>query len=181
MNNKSALVLETYHIDPVHSTVTFKVKHMMINHSIGRFNEFEGEVHFDPHDLTDSSIRMSIQAASIDTYNKDRDDHLKGQEFFDTARFPSITFSSKTISKQLGGYAVHGDLTIKGITKKVSLSVHIQGPVKNAHGEETIGIIGEMTLNRKDFDISFDKTVDDGKKPMVDDNVKIDINLEAKK
>jgi polyisoprenoid-binding protein YceI len=181
MNNRSALALETYQIDPVHSTVSFKVKHMMINHSIGRFNEFEGEVHFDPHDLADSNIQMTIQTASIDTHNKDRDDHLKALDFFDTSRYPTITFRSKSISKLLGKYIVSGDLTIKGITKKISLPVHIEGPIKNAHDQETIGIIGEMSINRKDFNISFDKTVDDGKKPMVDDDVKIDINIEATK
>jgi polyisoprenoid-binding protein YceI len=179
--NKSALAVETYHIDPVHSTISFKVKHMMINHSIGRFNEFSGNVHFDPHDLENSSIRITIQAASIDTYNKDRDEHLKGPDFFDATRYPTITFSSTSIARQLGHYAVSGILTIKGVTKKISLPVHIEGPVKNAKGHETIGISGEIVINRKEFGISFDQTVDDGKKPMVDDHVMIDINIESSK
>src|SRR5665213_1079301 len=118
-SNKSALAIETYHIDPVHSAVTFKVKHMMINHSIGRFNEFEGGVHFDPHDLENSSIRMSIQAASIDTHHKDRDEHLKAPDFFDAARFPTITFNSESISKHLGKYSITGNLTIKDVAKKI--------------------------------------------------------------
>ena len=178
-SNKSTVALETYRIDPVHSTVTFKVKHMMINHSVGRFNKFDGDVHFDPHDLENSSIRITIQAASIDTDNHDRDEHLKAPDFFDAAKYKTITFNSTSIAKHLGKYSVSGDLTIKDVNKKISLPVHIEGPVKNVQGQETIGIIGEMSINRKDFNISFDKKVDDGKKPMVDDIVKIDINIEA--
>jgi polyisoprenoid-binding protein YceI len=181
MNHKSTLAIETYHIDQIHSSVTFKVKHMMINHSVGRFNKFDGGIHFDPHDLENSSIRISIQAASIDTYNHDRDEHLKGPDFFDVVTYPNIVFSSKTISRHLGRYSINGDLTVKGVTKNIFLTVHIEGPVKNVHGQETIGITGEMSINRKDFGISFDKTVDGGKKPMIDDNVKIDINIEASK
>ena len=179
--NKSALAVETYHIDPIHSTITFKVKHMMINHSIGRFNEFSGNIYFDPHDLANSSISITIKVTSIDTNHHDRDSHLKNPDFFDVAKYPTITFNSQSISKHLGKYSVIGDLTVKGVTKKISLPLHIEGPVKNVHGHETIGIIGEMSINRKDFGISFDQTVDDAKKPMVDDNVKIDINIEASK
>jgi polyisoprenoid-binding protein YceI len=180
-SNKTALALETYHIDLVHSSVSFKVKHMMINHVIGRFNEFAGDVHFDSHDLDNSSIRITIQAASIDTSNKDRDAHLKSPDFFDVTRFPTITFSSMSIAKHLVSYSVNGILTIKGITKKISLPLHIEGPVRNMQGKETIGITGEISINRKDFGILFDQTVDEGKKAMIDDQVKIDINLEASK
>ncbi len=179
-SNKSTLAVETYHIDPVHSTVSFKVKHMMINHSIGRFNEFRGEVNFDSHDLADSSIRMIIQTASIDTHHKDRDEHLKGPDFFDVTKYPTITFSSTAIAKHLGRYFVTGDLTIKGMTKSIALPMHIEGPVKNHQGQDVIGLTGEMSINRKNFGISFDKTIENGK-PLVDDNVKIDINIEAKK
>jgi polyisoprenoid-binding protein YceI len=153
---------------------------MMINHSVGRFNEFEGEVNFDAHDLANSSIRLTIQAASIDTHNKDRDEHLKAADFFDTVQYPLITFNSRSITKSMGKYTLTGDLTMKGVTKKISLPVHIEGPVKNQNDHEVVGITGEMAINRKDFGISFNKTIEGGK-PMVDDQVKIDINLEAKK
>jgi polyisoprenoid-binding protein YceI len=178
--NKSTLAVETYRIDQAHSTITFKVKHLMINYNLGRFNKFEGAVHFDPHDLADSGIRIIIQVASIDTYNRDRDNHLMDGEFFDINQYPTIAFMSKSISRHLGRYFINGDLTIKGHTKQISLPVHIEGPVKGMQGEEVIGITGEMTINRKDFGISFDKATENGK-PVVDDHVKIEINLEAKK
>jgi len=178
-SHKSILAIETYRIDPVHSTISFKVKHMMINHSLGRFNQFDGQVHFDPHDLSDSSIQMIIQPESIDTHNKERDEHLKGFDFLNISQFPIITFNSTSITKLLGRCTIVGDLTIKGITKSVSLHAHIEGPVKNHNGEHVVGITGEMVINRKDFGISFDKVIEG--RPMVDDSVKIDINIEAKR
>jgi len=178
--NKTMAAVDVYAIDPVHSSITFKVRHMMINHSIGHFNQFEGEVSFDPENMSDFHISVTIQVDSIDTRHKDRDDHLKGADFFDVENYSTITFNSNSVTEQNGRYMVSGDLTMKGITKKLSFPVNIEGPVVNAQGQSVIGITGQITINRQSFGISFNKTVENNV-PMVGNDVQIDINIEAKK
>jgi polyisoprenoid-binding protein YceI len=180
LNNSQALATEVYMIDPIHSSISFSVKHIMISHVIGRFEQFEGTIAFDQSDLADSAFSATLQVSSIDTRFKLRDDHLKSPEFFDATKFPTITFTSKTVTGQKGEYKLVGDLTIKGKTKEISFPVAINGPVKDKQGSSVIGLSGQLTINRQDYGISFNMPLDNGG-VMVGNDVKIDINIEAKK
>jgi polyisoprenoid-binding protein YceI len=179
-NNSQALAADVYTIDPVHSTILFSVKHMMISHVPGHFGQFEGTISVDPNDLADSSFSATIQVSSIDTHFQQRDDHLKSPDFFDAAKYPVITFASKSITAQKGEYILTGDLMIKGKTKEISFPVAINGPVKDMQGSSRIGICGQLTINRRDYGMSFNMPLDNGG-VMVGNDVKVDINIEAKK
>ena len=181
MNNKSqTLATEVYAIDPVHSSVSFSVKHMMISHVTGHFGQFEGMVVFDPNDLADSAFSATLQVSSIDTHSKERDEHLKKPDFFDGDKYPTITFVSKAISRKNGEYKLLGDLTVKGKTKEISFPVVINGPVKDMKGSSVIGLTGQFTINRQDYGISFNMTLENGV-AMVGNDIKVDLNIEAKK
>ena len=171
---------DVYSIDPAHSSIGFTVKHMMVSNVTGNFGQFEGTVDFDPNDLVSSKAEALIQTASIDTRVGKRDEHLKSADFFDAAKYPTITFTSKKIIGKGEQYTIVGDLTMKGVTKEVSIPVSISGPVKSPMGGAVIGLSGQFTINRQDYGISFNKALDNGGL-MVSDNVKVDINIEAKR
>ena len=170
---------EVYTIDSAHSSIGFAAKHMMVSNVTGTFDQFEGTVAFDPNDLAVAKAEAMIQTVSINTRVTKRDEHLKGSDFFDAAKYPQITFVSKKITKSGDGYTIDGDLTMKGVTKEVSIPVTIAGPVKSPMGE-VIGISGQFTLNRQDYGVSFNKVLDNGG-VVVSNDIKVDINLEAKK
>jgi polyisoprenoid-binding protein YceI len=179
-NKSQALATEVYTIDPIHSSISFSVKHMMISHVTGHFGQFEGRIVFDSGDLADSDFSATLQVSSIDTRFKQRDDHLKSPDFFDAAKYPTITFISKSITGQKEEYRLVGDLTIKGKTKEISFPVVINGPVKDMQGNSVVGLSGQFTVNRQDFGMSFNMALDNGG-VMVGNDVKVDINIEAKK
>jgi polyisoprenoid-binding protein YceI len=180
LNRSQALATDVYTIDPIHSSISFSVKHMMISHVIGHFEQFEGTIAFDQSDLADSAFTATLQVSSIDTRFKQRDDHLKSPDFFDAAKYPTITFASKTITGQKGEFRLVGDLTIKGKTKEISFPVVINGPVKNMQGSSVIGLSGQLTVNRQDYGMSFNMPLENGG-VMVGNDVKVDINIEAQK
>ncbi len=171
---------EEYAIDKAHSSVGFSTTHLMVSKVPGQFSEYEGVVNFDPDNLDASKINLTIQAASIDTQNEKRDEHLKGAEFFDAAQFPTITFVSKKIAKDADKYNVTGDLTIKGVTKEVSIPVTIAGPVNSPMGGSVIGVTAFAKINRQDYGVSWNKSLDNGGL-MVSDDVDINVSLEANK
>ncbi len=172
----SAWAADTYQIDPLHSTLGFSIRHMMLSNVTGQFDKYEGQIIYDPNDLANSKVKVTIQAESIDTRNDKRDGHLRSGDFFDTAKFPTITFVSKKITS---GEMV-GDLTMKGVTKEVSIPVTISGPVKTMGTNTAIGISGSFTLNRQDYGINYNKTLDQGGLA-VGNEVAVDINVEADK
>lgn len=176
----AARAAETYTIDPVHSTVGFSVPHMMVSSVKGVFTDYEGTIQFDPQAPEQTSINVVIQAASIDTRVKDRDTHLRSPEFLDTAQFPLITFVSRFVKKSADGYLVTGDLTIHGVTRSVDLPLSFSGPVATPFGSEVIGLNGTLPINRQDFGVSWNKTMDQGG-VVVGDIVTVDISVEAKK
>ena len=165
----------TYTIDPVHSTLGFSIKHMMVSNTTGQFDKYEGTIVYDPNDLANATVNVTIQADSIDTHMDQRDNHLRSPDFFDVAKNPTITF----VSKQVTPSSITGDLTIKGITKEVSIPVEISGPVKSPSGDNVIGISGTFKINRQDYGISFNKTMDQGGL-MVANDVTVNISVEAK-
>lgn len=170
---------DVYTIDPVHSSVGFKVKHMMVSDVRGSFASFSGAVNLDPKSIEASSVEVTIETASISTHNEKRDGHLKSPDFFDAEKFPTITFKSKKITKKGDGWVAVGDLTMRGVTKEIELPFTLSGPV-SAGPASIIGVSAAMELNRQDFGISWNKTLDAGG-VVVSDKVKIEIELEAKK
>jgi polyisoprenoid-binding protein YceI len=171
---------ETFAIDPGHSEVGFQVRHL-VSQTRGRFNDFTGSVNLDPKNLANSSVDFTIKAASIDTNVPDRDKHLRGADFFDVEKYPEITFKSKSI-KAAGKdtYNVTGTLTMHGVSKDITLPVTYLGQAKDPWGNTRAGFEATTTLNRKDFDIVWNKALDAGG-AMLGDDVKININLETVK
>jgi len=170
----------TWELDPAHSTIGFAIRHMMISTVRGQFRTFTGKATGDPKTPDKAAIEASIDAASIDTANEKRDGHLKSPDFFDVAKFPTITFKSKTITAAGAGKAkVTGDLTMHGVTKEVVLEV--EGPtqvIKDPMGNTRAGAHATAKINRKDFGIAYNKALDGGGL-MVGDEVEITIDVEA--
>lgn len=175
-----AAVTEAFTVDKAHSSAEFKVRHFMSNVT-GRFKSFDAVIHLDRSKPVNSSVEFTIDAASIDTNNNNRDEHLKSPDFFDVAKHPAITFKSVSIkerSKDL--YDVTGDLTMKGVTKRVTLPVAFLGFGRAPNGGEKAGFEIETTINRKDYGIVWNRTLDEGG-VMLGDDVKVTINLELNK
>lgn len=163
----------TYEIDTVHSSIGFSVKHMMVSTVTGDFGDYKGTISYDETKPEATTADVTIQAKSINTRNEKRDDHMRASDFFDTEKYPTITFKGKSMS----GNNLVGDLTIKDVTKEVSVPLTIEGPVKGMQGN-IIGLSGEFTINRQDYGVNFNKTLDNGGLAVGND-VKVIINLEA--
>jgi polyisoprenoid-binding protein YceI len=167
----------TYAIDTVHSSVGFKVRHL-VSRVTGSFTEFDGAVTADFGNLDASGVELIIQAASIDTKNEKRDGHLRSADFFDVEKYPEITFSSNKVTKvDDDSYAVAGTLTMHGVSKQITLTVDYLGEIA-AMGGVRAGYELSTTINRKDFDVSWNRTLDSGGFVLGDD-VEISINLEV--
>jgi len=150
-----ASAADPFEVDPVHSSVLFRVKHMNVSYSYGRFDSVTGKFLIDEQDPSKSSFDLTINAESIDTANVMRDRHLKGPDFFNSKQFPTITFKSKSVSKVPAGYAVSGDLTLKGVTKPAEVVVNVTGTGKGMKGESLTGVEGSLVLKRSDFGMTY--------------------------
>jgi polyisoprenoid-binding protein YceI len=170
----------TFTVDPVHSSVAFKVRHLVSKVS-GAFRDFTGTIVGDPKEPARASVAFTIKAASIDTLNPDRDKHLNSPDFFDTAKFPEIIFKSTKITPKGGDrYEVTGIFTMHGVSKEIVVPVTFGGLAKDPWGNERAGFSVAMTLNRKDYGISYNKVLDAGGM-MLGDDVEVSIELEAVK
>jgi polyisoprenoid-binding protein YceI len=170
---------EIYKFDLAHSYIGFAVKHMVISTVKGNFTSFTGEITIKPNEL-ESSVEVTIDASSINTSNEGRDKHLRGTDFFDVEKYPDITFKSSKLVKKQDGYVLYGDFTMHGVTKKIEIPFEINGPVKNPRGKTLIGIEAELTLNRQDYGISYNRALDKGGL-MIGNQVKIELHIEAVK
>jgi polyisoprenoid-binding protein YceI len=170
---------ETFNVDKSHSTATFKVRHMMAN-VVGQFRDFTADVNIDRANPEKSSVDFTIQATSIDTGSANRDNHLRSPDFFDVAKFPTITFKSTAVkAKSKNDFDVTGDLTMHGVTKSVTLPVTFLGFAKTSRGEKA-GFEIETTINRKDYGVVWNRNLDEGGL-LLGDDVKVSINLEMDK
>ncbi|MGB3329589.1 MAG: YceI family protein [Thermomicrobiales bacterium] len=168
-----------YTIDAAHSSVEFAVKHMVFSTAKGRFNDFAGTINLDEGDLANSSVNVTIQAASIDTRDEGRNGHLKSADFFDVENYPTITFTSTAVKVTGDGeFNVTGDLTIRGVTKSVVLKAERTGEGVNPWGVKVVGFAAETKINRKDFDLNWNAALEAGG-VLVADDVKISIEVEA--
>ena len=166
-----------YKVDSDHSGVSFTIRHFVSNVP-GRFKDFEGVIKYDPQNPSASTVNFTIQAASIDTDNTDRDNHLKGPDFFDVTKFPTLTFSSTAVKAvDADTLEVTGELTIKGVTKKVTVPVDLLGSVKTPRGEKA-GFETAFKLDRKEYGITWNRALDNGG-AILGDDVKINISVEA--
>lgn len=141
---------ETYAVDPVHSTVLFKIKHLGISYTYGRFNDVSGSFLLD-EDPAKSMIAVSVKAASVDTHNAKRDAHLKGPDFFSVKEFPTITFKSTAIKKEGNAYTITGDLTLHGVTKSITVEATHVGSGKDPWGGYRTGFDMTFSIKRSDY------------------------------
>ena len=169
--------MNEYKADTAHSSISFKISHMMVSKVRGHFNDFSVTIKEDPDDITKSSASVMIKAASIDTADKKRDDHLRSPDFFDVGKYPEITFKSKKIEKKGNGYAATGTLTMHGVSKEVTIFFEITGKLKDPWGNTRMGVEANTKLDRKDYGIKWNKTLDQGGL-MVGNEVNIEILLE---
>lgn len=166
-------------IDPTHSEVAFKVKHLVISTVTGYFRKFEGAAESASEDFNGASVTFSLDVNSIDTNQSDRDQHLKSADFFDTASFPSIAFAGKLVN-QAGEYQLQGDLTLKGITQQVTLDVTYGGTVADPYGQTKAGFEIEGKLNRKDFGLTWSAITEAGS-VVVSDQVRLQLSVQLVK
>jgi len=156
-------VTSTWNIDPAHSGAEFKVKHMMIANVRGKFSGISGVLHRFEADHTQSTLEVSIDTTTINTQDAQRDGHLKSADFLDVEKFPTMTFKSTHIEKKGEGFAVTGDLTIHGVTKPVVLNVEeVSEPAKDPWGNTRIGLTATAKINRKDFGLTWNTTLEAG-------------------
>ncbi len=173
--------MSTWLIDPAHSSANFSVKHMMIAKVHGGFEKVSGTLQYDPSDITKASIEASIDAASINTRETQRDGHLKSADFFDVEKYPTLNFKSKKVEKDGEDLKVTGDLTIHGITKEVALEV--EGPtaeMKDPYGNIKIGISATTKIKRKDFGLTWNAALEAGG-VLVGDDVAISLDIQFAK
>lgn len=173
----AALALDTYKVDPAHSSVGFAIDHLVINTVHGRFRQFDGSITIDPENgnaLKEASA--TIQAKSIDTDIAKRDDHLRSADFFDVEKLPTITFEGQEVKKEGSDQVLVGKLTMHGVTKEVSLPVKLKGPI-NAMGGTRLALAANTKLNRKDFGLTWNKALDTGGL-LVGEEVTIQIDAE---
>ncbi len=169
----------TWNLDPAHTHASFTVRHLVITNVRGEFGKTTGVIHLDEKDPTRSSVEATVDTTTVDTRVPDRDTHLKSPDFFDVAKYPTMTFKSTKVEKAgEGKLKVTGDLTIKGTTKSVVL--HVTGPtqaIKDPWGNQRRGFAATTAISRKEFGLLWNKTVEAG--PVVGDEVKIEIEGEA--
>lgn len=165
---------DPYALDAAHTAAVFKISHLGISTTVGRFDEVSGEFTFNKEDPAKSAFSLTIKTDSIDTGNKMRDDHLRGPDFFNVKQFPAITFQSKAVKKAADGYEVTGDLTIHGQTKSVTLLLKGGNSAEFPKGVQRVGFTVEHTIRRSDFEMK-------NLLPAVGDEVNLFVSFEGTK
>ena len=168
-----------YTLDPAHSRIGFVARHAMVTKVRGSFNEVDGSGFFDADDPTNSHVELTIKAHSIDTRNADRDAHLRGNDFFDMDNHPEIRFVSTSVERvDDTGFRVTGDLTIKGVTKPVTVDLEFTGAAVDPFNNQRIGIEGSTTVNRKDWGVSWNAALEAGG-VLVSEKVTLEFEISA--
>jgi polyisoprenoid-binding protein YceI len=170
---------QSWQVDAAHSSVSFSVRHMVISKVRGKFGKWTAKLDLDTANLAAASVEVEIDAASIDTGVVDRDAHLRSPDFFDTAKFPTITYKSKSV-KAAGAEALHvvGDLTLHGVTKEVALAVEVGGQGKDPWGNLRAGFTAKGSLNRKEFGLAWNQALETGG-VLVAEKIELEIELQA--
>lgn len=167
----------TWTIDEGHSRIGFATRHAMVTRVRGAFNDVAGTAVFDPEDPGSSHVEVTVQMASIDTRNESRDEHLRSADFFDVATYPLMTFVSTSVEEiDEGGYIVAGDLTIRGITRSMSIPLRLVGIDTDPFGNERAGFEGTRRLDRRDWGITWNTPLDSGGL-LVGDRIRLEFEL----
>lgn len=177
----STAVNTKWAIDPTHSEIHFKVKHMMVSNVTGAFNDFEGSVESEREDFENAKISFSADVNSIDTKNEQRNDHLKSDDFFNAAQYPTLTFQSKSFTKKSNGtYRLMGDLTIRDHTREVELDVEYNGTAVDPYNQTKAGFEITGKVKRKDFGLKWNALTEAGG-VVVSDEVRLLLNVQLVK
>lgn len=169
--------MSTWNLDQMHSTIGFKVKHLMISTVKGQFNDFNGAVIANDDAFTDASVNFTAQTSSISTNNADRDGHLKSPELFDAEQFPTLTFTSTSFVKTSEGFDVTGNITIKGITKQLTLKAKLCGIIMGMYGKRVAAFELSGSINRMDFGVAWNAALEAGG-VVVSEEVMLEIEAE---
>ena len=167
-----------YKLDPAHSIIGFAIRHLEIAWVEGRFKDFAGTIRYDDKDITKSAVEFTAKVASIDTGVEARDKHLRTADFFEVEKYPEITFKSTRVERRGQAHVLHGDLTIKGVTRPVALPFTITGAITDPWGNTRFGVEAETKINRRDFNITYGNALAAGGFD-VGDEVTISLHLEA--
>ena len=173
------MAVTNWSFDPAHSEIGFKVRHMMFSKVSGTFDTWDGDFQFDPDNPTEANAHIEIDAASIDTGNEERDGHLVSGDFLCVEEYPTIDFETTGVEKVGDGeLRLDGELTICGITKPVSLDTEFHGKATDPWGAQRVGFTATTELDRKEFDITWNQTLDAGG-VLVGDTIEVEINVQA--
>ncbi|HEX8082616.1 MAG TPA: YceI family protein [Jatrophihabitans sp.] len=167
----------TWSIDPVHSDVSFSVRHMMVSKVKGRFGSFSGTI-VTAENPADSSVTAEIDLSSIDTNNAQRDDHIRSRDFFEVEKYPTMTFASTSLKADGADYLLTGDLSLKGVTKGVTLKLELNGIGPDAYGGTRAGFSAKTEISRKEFGVDIDMPMDGGG-VVIGDKISITLEIEA--
>lgn len=167
-----------YTIDPSHTRLGFTTRHAMVTKVRGQFEQFEGTAHIDTANPAASKVHLDIVVASVSTGSPDRDGHLVSGDFFDTATYPAMTFSSTAVERDGNEWSITGDLTIKDVTKAVTIAFEEQGSAKDPFGNVRVGFEGETTINRKDWGLSWNAALETGG-VLVSEKIKLEFDISA--
>ncbi|WHX66862.1 YceI family protein [Peribacillus frigoritolerans] len=168
-------------VDPTHSAIEFSVKHMMIAKVKGSFNKFEASILANPSDLTTAVIDFTVDVASIDTRNADRDNHLRSADFFDVEKNPTLTFkSTKIVKTDEDEYDVTGNVTLNGVTQEETFSITFEGQGKDPWGNEKAGFSGKGKVKRSDYGLTYNAALETGG-VLIGDQITLTIEIEAAK
>ena len=150
-------------LDPIHSEIGFKIKHLMISNVSGSFTRFQGEAETEGEDFSSALINLTAEMSSISTNNEQRDAHLRNADFFEVEKFPELNFHSTSVEKKDDdNFILHGDLTLKGITRPVKLNVEFNGLTKDPWGGERAGFVVTGKINRSEFGVNFNGVLETG-------------------
>jgi polyisoprenoid-binding protein YceI len=167
-----------YAIDPSHTRIGFSARHAMVTKVRGHFDQFEGNAHVDTTTPANSSVNVTIEAASVTTGNEQRDGHLKTPDFFDIANYPQITFVSTSVERDGSDWDITGDLTINGVTKSVTIPFEETGSAKDPFGNTRVGFEGDVTIDRTEWNLSFNAALETGG-VLVSEKVKLEFDVSA--
>jgi polyisoprenoid-binding protein YceI len=169
----------TYTLDPSHSRIGFVARHAMVTKIRGSFNEFSGSGHFDADDPSKTNLTLTVQTASVDTRSPDRDGHIRGDDFLNVEKYPEITFVSTSVERVNDeDYRVTGDLTVRDVTKPVTVDFEFGGAAVDPFGNNRIGFDGKTTINRKDWGVNWNAVLDAGGL-LVSEKVTLELEVSA--
>lgn len=167
-----------YRIDSAHSIIGFAIRHFEISWVEGRFKDYTGTIRYDDKDITKSSVEFTAKVESIDTGVEARDKHLRSADFFEVEKYPEMSFKSSRVERKGKEFVLHGDLTLKGVTKQVALPFTITGAIKDARGNTRFGVEAQTRINRRDYGINFGGALANGGFD-IGNEVTIKLHLEA--